>query len=516
VPNGTIAPPLRWAGAAVQWGVTDDTAHFNGQPVLWKPHPGPQTRFLMCAAFEALYGGAAGGGKSDALLYDATRYADRPLYRALLLRRTFPELREIQDRALLVLPQIGAQWVASESRWVFPSGATLEIGYCETLADAQRYQGQEYDWIGFDEIGQLRDEQVWTFLSSRCRGKDPTIRRSMRCTANPGGAGHAWVKRRFVTTCGKFGERTYTDRATGLTRAYIPAKVWDNPSVLRNSPEYLKTLQALPAIQRRQLLDGDWDAAAGLAFDELPEESELIAPFTDDTGDNPVPRWWAQWSSFDWGYAHPFAAVAFAQDGDGTIYVLDAVHGRRLLPEEIAERVVAGLPEKALLECYAGHDCWNKIRARGGQAPTIADVFMPFGVQLVKANIDRVLGWTAVRRGLTTASGKRRLVFCDTPGVRKLLDCLRNMVVDPDNPEDVLKVDADPVRGEGGDDAADAFRYGLALALAPSVKPRPPRPGDPFIQPSTGRDPQAEYDDWRRQAPPEEDDSPFGQLPAGF
>jgi phage terminase large subunit len=417
-----------------------------------------------------------------------------------------------------VLPQLGASWVASESRWVWPSGATLELGYCETLADAQRYQGQEYDWIGFDEIGQLKDEQVWTFLSSRCRGKDATIRRAMRCTANPGGAGHAWVKRRFVTPCGSRGERVYADPATGLTRAYVPAKVWDNPAVLKNSPEYIITLQALPAIQRRQLLDGDWDAAAGLAFDELPRDDELVPAFTDQNGDNPLPRWWATWSSFDWGYNHPFAAGAFAQDGDGTVYVLDSVHGRRLLPEEIAERIAGQLPAKALQECYAGHDCWNKVRARGGQAPTIADVFAPFGVLLVKANIDRVLGWTAVRRGLTTAGGQHppRLVFCDTPGNRKTLDCLRNMVVDPDRVEDVLKVDADPVHGQGGDDAADMIRYGLALAFAPPTEPRPPRPADPFLAPTSGRDPQSEYEDWRRTAPPEEDDTPFGQLPAGF
>jgi hypothetical protein len=359
---------------------------------------------------------------------------------------------------------------------------------------------------------------VWTFLSSRCRGKDPTIQRRMRCTANPGGAGHAWVKRRFVTACGVTGARVYVDPATGLTRAYVPAKVWDNPSVLRNSPEYLKTLQALPAVQRRQLLDGDWDAAAGLAFDELPDEAELVPPFTGDNGDNPVPRWWAQWSSFDWGYNHPFAAMAFAQDGDGTVYVLDSVHGRRLLPEEIAERLAQQLPAKALLECYAGHDCWNKVRARGGQAPTIADVFAPQGIQLVKANIDRVLGWTALRRGLTTANGTqpRRLVFCDTPGNRRTLQCLREMVIDPDRVEDVLKVDADPVHGQGGDDAADAIRYGVALAFAPPLEPRPPRPADPFVRPTTGRDPQVEYEQWRRGAPSDEDDSPFSQLPAGF
>ena len=173
----------------------------DGRPVLWAPHPGPQSAFLSSMAYEALYGGQAGGGKSDALLYGALRQVHYPRYRALILRRTFPELRELMDRALTTFGQTRGRWTEQSKRWTWPSGATVEFGYCATFADALQYQGQEFTFIGFDELGQIQEERVWTYLMSRCRQSAPDLVLQMRASANPGGPGHAWIKARFVDRC---------------------------------------------------------------------------------------------------------------------------------------------------------------------------------------------------------------------------------------------------------------------------------------------------------------------------
>jgi hypothetical protein len=197
---------------------------------VWRPHPGPQTEFLRCREFEVLYGGATGGGKTDALLYGGLRQIGFPTYRALFLRVSFPELREVMDRAHATFPKLGATWNEQRKRWQFPSGATFEFGYCETYVDVQRYQGQEYSYIAFDEVGNIADARVWTFLMSRCRSKEEGLVPMMRASANPGGPGHGWLKRRFVDATDG-GTRVYVDQATELTRRFVPARITDNPTL---------------------------------------------------------------------------------------------------------------------------------------------------------------------------------------------------------------------------------------------------------------------------------------------
>lgn len=232
--------------------------------ILWQPHPGPQTRFLASKAYECLYGGAAGGGKSHALLFGALRQVDHPQYRALILRRTFPELRELMDQALPVFTAIGATWNVSEKRFKFPSGSVVEFGYCETYKDVLQYQGQAFQYIGVDEIGQISEERIWTYLISRNRPTAPGQTLQMRASANPGGAGHHWLKKRFVTPCPHDGTPVEVD---GFSRAFIPAKLADNPTLMENDPAYGERLRLLPDLEYRWLAEGDWDAGAGLALD---------------------------------------------------------------------------------------------------------------------------------------------------------------------------------------------------------------------------------------------------------
>lgn len=432
--------------------------------VLWKPLPGFQTRFLANGAFECLAGGAAGPGKTDCLLMGGLGQIHLPSTRVLFLRETFPELREVMDRAQAVFKAVGGEWRASENRWKFPSGASYEFGFAKTYADLTRYQGQEFTEVRWDEIGNVPEEKWWTYLMSRVRSTDPNVRLMMRCSANPGGVGHGWLKRRFIETCGRDGGQVYTDPVTGLSRAFVPGRLSDNPFL---PDSYRRQLMALPEVTRKQLLDGDWDAAGGLFFSDLREDVHLVPAMRPED----IPPYWERWSSFDWGFAHPFVAMEFAKDTDGTIFLLDSVSGRRMLPDEIAERMAASLSRDALQECYAGHDVWAVRKAFGPVAPAIAEVLEAHGIYPYRAAIDRVAGWTELRRALSHGPEKApTLRICDTPGNRRAIDSLLSMVSDDRHPEDMLKVDADE-NGRGGDDYADCLRYGIATRI---LKPQLP------------------------------------------
>jgi predicted phage terminase large subunit-like protein len=228
--------------------------------VPWSPHlPHPPqavflalgTRILGSPVREALYGGAAGGGKSDALLMAGLQYADTPGYAALLMRRSFAQLAKpdaLMDRAHQWLRDTPAHWDGERKRWIFPSQATLSFGYLETEKDKYEYQGAAYQFVGFDELTQFTETQ-WQYLFSRTRrkvGLDVPIR--SWASANPGGEGHDWVKRRFLVE----------GRAHG--RVFVPATLDDNPSLDRE--DYLLSLMALDPVTRDQLLRGDWDARA--------------------------------------------------------------------------------------------------------------------------------------------------------------------------------------------------------------------------------------------------------------
>lgn len=451
--------------------------------VLWCPHPGPQRAFLASAAYEVLYGGAAGGGKSDALLFGALRQVHHPAYRALILRRTFPELRELMDRALVTYRQLGATWNEQQKRFTFPSGATVEFGYCETYADVMRYQGQQYTYIGWDELGQCHEERMWTYLMSRNRTSADGLVLMMRGSANPGGPGHGWLKRRFIGPCGSAGETIYTDPDTDLTRAYVPARVTDNPTLMSADPGYVRRLQALPEVTRLQLLDGDWSAGQGLALEELDPGVHLVPAF------HPPPHWRTH-AAFDWGFSHPWAFAWGVADEDGNFYICDTLIGRRQLPWEIAERIKEGAPTERIKIIEAGHDCWAEVRARGEHTPTIAEQMQALGLLMVRANISRRAGLNNLRDWIKWRGcgpdGSNVTPACrwlDTPGNRRAIEQLQGVVTDPDDPEDALKIDADRDTGEGGDDMYDCTRY--LLASRPRKAKQPPgaaaHPFDPAV-----------------------------------
>ena len=218
----------------------------------WVPHEPTerQAAFAARGELEVLYGGAAGGGKTDALLMEALRYVDVPGYAALVLRRRFSDLAlpgAIMDRAGEWLRPTAAKWTERDKQWTFPSGATLTFGYCDTEDDRYRYQGAEVQFLGVDELTQWPERWYRYLLSRLRRGASSDVPLRARSASNPGGVGHAWVHERFVGP-----------RAVGV---FVPAKLEDNPHLDRGA--YEEALGRLDETTRRQLRHGEWVTDGG-------------------------------------------------------------------------------------------------------------------------------------------------------------------------------------------------------------------------------------------------------------
>ena len=195
---------------------------------------------------EALYGGAAGGGKSDALVIEALRQVEIPHYRALILRKTYPQLSELIDKTMRyyrpVFPK--AKYNSSSHTWTFPSGAKITFGSMFRAQDKYNYQGKAFDFIGVDELTHFTWEE-YSYVMSRNRPTGPGTQVYIRATANPGGIGHGWVKARFITPAPP-GTRMVqlvdvkkpdgTCEKLRRTRIFIPSTVFDNKKAAGKRP----------------------------------------------------------------------------------------------------------------------------------------------------------------------------------------------------------------------------------------------------------------------------------------
>jgi hypothetical protein len=306
--------------------------------VIWTPQP-KQIAFLERSEYEAFYGGAAGGGKSDSLLAEGLRQVELPHYRGLILRKTYPQLSELIDRSgeLYKACYPRATYNDSKHFWKFPSGAKIYFGAMQHTKDRTNYQGKRYDYIGFDELTHfLFDEYSYMFSRNRPSGTGTLV--YMRATGNPGGVGHGWVKDRFITAAKPMSpiktelivfRPDGTKVKVNRKRIFVPSSVFDNQRLLENDPNYIANLALLPEAEMKALLYGDWDSFSGQVFMEWSnnidhyedrKRTHVIKAFR-------IPEAWRIYRGFDFGYAKPFSVGWYAVDHDGRMYRIRELYG---------------------------------------------------------------------------------------------------------------------------------------------------------------------------------------------
>lgn len=410
--------------------------------IIFRPNPGPQTDFLAADEKEVLYGGAAGGGKSYAMLIDPLRYAEEKDHRALILRKTLPELTELIDKSRELYPKAypGAKFNESKKTWVFPSGCKIQFGYCERDADVYQYQGQAYTWIGFDELTHMPTSFAWDYLRSRLRTTNPRIKTYMRATTNPGGPGHAWVKQRFVEPAEP--GSTFWDHTGKISRKFIPARLSDNPS-LASTGEYQSMLESLDEVQRRRLLDGDWDINEGAAFPEFDTSLHVIPPMD-------IPNAWTRVKAIDYGYRAPSCCLWGAIDPeDGTIIIYRELYERGLDGQDLSNKIHdMELGEVQSITGVLDGASWNITGASG---PTVGECLVRAGHKLRRADKNRLAGKIQVheRLRINQKTGRPKLQIFST--CVNLIREITSIPADPNNREDV------DTKAE--DHAYDALRY---------------------------------------------------------
>lgn len=372
------------------------------QEIVIKYQPSPkQQLFHDCGCDEVFYGGAKGGGKSFALVWDAYRYGMQyPGAEIYLFRETYDDLEaNIISTWKIEIPQETYKYNASKYVATLINGTSVKFRYVRNFQDANGYQGRSIDYIGIDELTKHEEATVQE-LQSCLRSPRHGYPTRFRATGNPGGIGHRWAKKRYITKT-NYGKRKYRDNKSGNSIAFIPATVRDNPYMEANDPKYKRRLENLSYEQREAYLEGNWDVFIGQGFPEWEENIHVCEPFE-------IPSWWRRFMSADNGYADPFYFGWYAVSPDGQVYLYrEFTRDRddpRLYYTDQADKVMQLSQRAEIVDgevqetqekidyIVAGVDAWNKHH-RDQTGKSLIDYYYEGGITygFTKAVTDRKL-----------------------------------------------------------------------------------------------------------------------------
>jgi phage terminase large subunit len=442
------------------------------------------------------YGGAAGGGKTDTLLAIATLAATNyPGLNIGYFRREFPQLEGPGGAILRSREFLGhfAKYNEQKKRWTIPTGkkdqtgkplfSLLQFCHCADSSDVYNYQSIQFDIILVDEVTQFEKDMIKYLLTrNRATVSYPTFTPFSAFGTNPGNVGHQYFKDEFVTLGEPEKVNIYINESGDEERhLFIPSKLTDNHILVARDPGYARRVGSTE-LNRKILLEGDWDVFSGQAFSELSRDKHIVDDFTFEGV-------WRFFGAYDQGFNHPFSFGIFAVDRDSNVYLVARATNRlkrvdeiARIMEETAQRVLGQDGLKKLSYIIGGWDCWNRQRDGG---PTIAEQFQksPQHILLTRARENRVQAVNQIRKFIAwkgSESKDGKLVdgepkFFIFKSCAQVYDVLARMIFDTQGPypEDVLKVDADE-NGQGGDDDYDLVRYGLMSRPRPGEAPKQP------------------------------------------
>lgn len=433
--------------------------------IEWRPHNGPQTRFHLSHAYETLFGGTKGPGKTDTLLREGLRQIHIPNFRAIIFRRTYPNLREIIDRSHKYFGGIGGKFNSQDHRWTFPSGASYAFGHVQHEHDKYNHNGHEYHYIGFDEVTEFTETQ-YLFLMAQNRTSDARIKCYIRATANPGGVGHGWVKKRFID-CLKPLEMKYFKRVENddvecaandphaVSREFIPATVYDNPSITENDPNYIKRLEQLPEEDKQALLYGNWDIFKGQFFKAWRR--------TIHVKEREISKGFFKFCALDYGYAAPSSVGWYFVDFDGNLHRYRELYKEGFTYTQLAEKVMEMTPEDEKIEyCVADPAIWGdrshhgKDGIKGESGGETMQVIWRSFTALIKADNSRIIGWGRMREMLEPKQmkdGSFVAKFTVGPQCRDFIRTVPALIHDDRKAEDC--------NSDGEDHCADEARYAI-------------------------------------------------------
>jgi hypothetical protein len=458
-------------------------AEQDDYPVIWEPQP-RQAAFISCPIDDVGFGGARGGGKSDAVVGDWISHEDRYGEHAvgMAFRRERTQLTELIERARQVLSPLGYKWHEQDKYFRGPKGGRLRFTYLERDSDADAYQGHSYTRLYPEEMGTFPTESPINKLTATLRSGHG-VPCQMKGTCNPGGPGHQWVKARYHLDTNPMGmeifeqefTNPFTKKKVMKRRVFIPSRVTDNKYL---GDDYVANLfQVGSESLVKAWLEGDWSVIDGAFFDGWSNQRHVLAPFE-------IPADWSRFRAFDWGSARPFSVGWWAIAGEN-LSVPDAVVGQRLIPRGAllryrewygatgpnvglkltAEAVADGIKERSLNEVYAYSVADPAIFSMDG-GPSIAERMSNRGIQFRPADNKRVSqlgamgGWDQMRARLAGDLDGNPMIFTFST-CRDSIRTIPALQHDSLRPEDL---DTD-----GEDHAADEWRY--ACMSRPYVKP---------------------------------------------